>query len=294
MVQQRTFPNDGIRYQEQENRYTIPAGGGRELEVCEIKYGFIPDSTDTAAYRVRRRFRLVRGGSPQLYLVHYFAGQSMPIIPTLRGQPVRQYPLRPVNEPAMFVLGEKTGQKVMPPQRAMQAGHPAQAMGAPAGMPGMVGMGGGMQHQAAMLAHQNREMEALERRQVRERATGMPGHAQAAAHDDDSGDEYDHVSTRSLALARYKRNHDYMNEVFMYAAFGDKKPKEPENPYSCFNEDEMKEQIAKLEKEVEELTAKSEERRAAARQRERTETGESGGDVSMASFGSAPAEVSAT
>lgn len=27
------------------------------------------------------------------------------------------------------------------------------------------------------------------------------------------------ISTRTLALTRYKRNHEYMNEVFMYAAF---------------------------------------------------------------------------
>ena len=37
-------------------------------------------------------------------------------------------------------------------------------------------------------------------------------------------DELDHISTRSLALARYKRNHDIMNAVFMHAAFGMKIP----------------------------------------------------------------------
>ena len=96
-------------------------------------------------------------------------------MPNLRGQPVRSYPLRPINEPAMYVLGEKTGQKVvLPQQRAMHGAHPAQAMGSAGAMPGMVGMGGGMQHQAAMLAQQNREMEALERRQVRDRTAGIP------------------------------------------------------------------------------------------------------------------------
>ena len=37
-------------------------------------------------------------------------------------------------------------------------------------------------------------------------------------------DELDHISTRSLALARYKRNHDIMNAVLMHAAFGTKIP----------------------------------------------------------------------
>jgi hypothetical protein len=33
-------------------------------------------------------------------------------------------------------------------------------------------------------------------------------------------DEVDQISTRTLAIARYKRNHDWMNEVFHHAAFG--------------------------------------------------------------------------
>lgn len=33
-------------------------------------------------------------------------------------------------------------------------------------------------------------------------------------------DDSDLISARSLALARYRRNHEFMNEVFMYAAFG--------------------------------------------------------------------------
>lgn len=88
------------------------------------------------------------------------------IMPAHRNQPARSYPLRPVNEPAMYVLGENAGKKVFTNRQA----GPAQAMGS------MIGMGGGMQHQAAMLAHQNREMEALERRQARERGSTAGSH----------------------------------------------------------------------------------------------------------------------
>lgn len=83
-------------------------------------------------------------------------------MPAFMGQPVRSYPLRIINEPAMYVLGEKAGQKVpYPPQRASHASHPAaHPQGAPMG---------GMQHPQAMIAAQNREMDSLERRQARER-----------------------------------------------------------------------------------------------------------------------------
>jgi hypothetical protein len=120
MPPQSSFPIDGLRYQEGENRYIIPAGANRELEITESKYGFIPSSTDTSAWRIRRRYRLSKGGHPQLVLVHYGKGAGAPIIPTLAAQPVRSYPLRPFSEPSVYVMGDKLGQKVYPP------GHPLQ------------------------------------------------------------------------------------------------------------------------------------------------------------------------
>jgi hypothetical protein len=38
--------------------------------------------------------------------------------------------------------------------------------------------------------------------------------------EEDSADELENISTKTLALTRYKRNHELMNEVFAYAAFG--------------------------------------------------------------------------
>jgi hypothetical protein len=35
-----------------------------------------------------------------------------------------------------------------------------------------------------------------------------------------AADETESVSMKSLALTRYRRNHEVMNEVFMHAAFG--------------------------------------------------------------------------
>ena len=145
-----------------------------------------------AASRVRRRYRLVKGGHPFLVLVHYSRGQSIrqsspsfciPILlmalsvtlvnspavpPALQAQPVRQYPLRQHhNEPAVFVLGERQGQRV-PPSGPVGGMPPNVGVGVGAG----VGVGGRPDAQA-MLVQQNREMEALERRSQRERSGSM-------------------------------------------------------------------------------------------------------------------------
>ena len=43
----------------------------------ESKYGFTPGSGENAASRVRRKFRMIKGGNPQLILVHYSRGQAV-------------------------------------------------------------------------------------------------------------------------------------------------------------------------------------------------------------------------
>ena len=43
----------------------------------ETKFGFIPGPGETVANRVRRKFRMSKGGNPQLFLVHYSRGQAV-------------------------------------------------------------------------------------------------------------------------------------------------------------------------------------------------------------------------
>jgi len=276
------FPNDGIVFQDQEKRGIVDAGFGRKLEIAEIKNGFVPDE-DTAAYRVRRRYRLVHGGNLQLNLVHYSRGQPVPIVPSANfmNRPLRKYPLVPLNEPPMFVIGDRAGQRLppsgprapMPGQQGL-GGHPAAGMGT-------IGMHPGQQ--AAMLAAQSRNMDAAHQRQQ--------GPAQpVTVYEDDSGDEYDHITTRSLALARFRRNHDYMHEVFLHAAYGDRIQKETKSAYSCFNEEEMSDKLDKLQKEIDELNASAAVRREAKLS---SGSGDAMGDISMESMSVVPVTMSA-
>ena len=43
----------------------------------EAKFGFTPGPGETAANRIRRKFRMSKGGNPQLVLVHYSRGQAV-------------------------------------------------------------------------------------------------------------------------------------------------------------------------------------------------------------------------
>lgn len=271
------FPSDGLRYQEQEQRYTIPIGNGRELELTEVKFGFIPGH-ENAASRIRRRYRLVKGGNPQLVLIHYSRGQAIPVIPSLN-QPVRSYPLRPINEPSVFIAGERSGQKVFPggtpgPMPDRSGSMPPGAMGMPFGNP------------QVMLQQQNANMEALERRSQRERdrsgsVTGRPPQhppPQTRIEEDEVDEDSESITIRALALTRYRRNHEFMNEVFMHAAFGKQlEPKPQPKGYTIFDKEELSSSISKLEAEIAELEAKAAARRQAKEANELA-------DVSMDSY----------
>ncbi|KAF8237206.1 hypothetical protein L208DRAFT_1356612 [Tricholoma matsutake] len=256
---QSPFPIDGIRFQDQEVKYTIPIGNTRELEVHETKYGFVPGS-DTNAWRCRRRYRLSKGGHHSLFLVHYTQAPQTQILPALN-QPVRTYPLRVVNEPSVYISGDKMGQKVYPPGTG--AMHGIAPSVPPMQQPGMPM---NFSQQQAMVAQQNSNMEMLERRRELERVrnrSGSTGARPPRLEDDDSSDETDQLSVRTLSLNRYKRNHDLMNEVFKHAAFGDKKPQSRPSPYHIFDKSEIENKAAKLQAEIEALRIKSEEMKAA-------------------------------
>ncbi|KAG6332927.1 hypothetical protein ID866_6160 [Astraeus odoratus] len=145
------FPNDGIRYQDQETRYVVPVNN-REMEIAEVKYGFVPNSQDQTAWRVRRRYRLHKGGLPQLVLVHYTRGPAI---------------------------------------------H-----------------------------------------------------------------ETETISTRTLAITRYRRNHELMEEVFKQAAFGNMKRSAPPSLHQMFDKSELESKVAKLQEEVDVLQTKADERKA--------------------------------
>lgn len=275
----RQFPNDGIRYQDQETRYALPIAN-REIEISEVKHGFVPNSQDTTAWRVRRRYCLHKGGHPQLVLVHYTRGPAIQIVPSLLNVPIRQYPLRQINEPGVYVMGDKAGQKAFPPGTALPPSQAPIGMGLPpmgVNQQSAIGANHGMATQGinaqgmnaqGMIAQQNNALDVLERRRERERGRERSGSMSAPRpgpprlDDDDSADETETLSTRTLAITRYRRNHELMEQVFKHAAFDKREGPISRSAYSIFDQAELELKVTKLQEEVAMLQAKDAERKA--------------------------------
>ncbi|KAG8762430.1 hypothetical protein FRC11_009461 [Ceratobasidium sp. 423] len=88
----------------------------------------------------------------------------------------------------MYVMGEKSGQRVMAPN-------------------------------AAQLASQQQQLDALAA--SRRQAAGLQ--PQVRRQDDDSDEESNRVSTRALAVTRFKRNHELLAEIFAVNALANVK-----------------------------------------------------------------------
>ncbi|CAE6414806.1 unnamed protein product [Rhizoctonia solani] len=169
------------------------------------------------AGRVRKRYRLVHGGHPSIVLVHYTKGPAKPVPPTIN-IPIRNYPLPTINDPPIYVMGEKSGQRVMAPN-------------------------------AVHLTNQQQQLDALA---ANRRQTGLQ--PQVRRQDDDSDEESNRVSTRALAVTRFKRNHELLAEIFAVNAAANVKA--TPSPYEKTDKAELEAKLEQANRELAELREK--------------------------------------
>ncbi|KAG8707191.1 hypothetical protein FRC08_000658 [Ceratobasidium sp. 394] len=210
---------DGLQYLEPESSYR-PL---QELEVHETRFGFVPGiNGEKEASRVRKRYRLAHGGHPNIVLVHYTKGPAKPVPPTMN-IPIRSYPLPMINEPPMYVMGEKSGQRVLPPN-------------------------------TAQLVNQQQQLEALTNSRRAQAAGMQPQAPMMRRPDDDSDEESNRVSTRALAVTRFKRNHELLAEIFSVNAVANAKA--IPSPYEKVDRAELEAKLAKANEELAALREK--------------------------------------
>ncbi|CAG8442182.1 24163_t:CDS:2 [Gigaspora rosea] len=76
--------------------------------------------------------------------------------------------------------------------------------------------------------------------------------------DEPSGDELDNLKFREVSMARFKRCHEYIAEIFSPYSISSIIP--PESPYQSKNVEELKKQIAETQAEIEKMTSEHTEK----------------------------------
>ncbi|KAK4516108.1 uncharacterized protein ATC70_011070 [Mucor velutinosus] len=87
----------------------------------------------------------------------------------------------------------------------------------PRGIPGQIGINPTPQHYLQQQQQQQQYRNQALNDSHRKRSQAKSSRQSAAMADDadePSGDELDDISARDIAMARYKRNHDYLSEIF--------------------------------------------------------------------------------
>ncbi|EJT98626.1 hypothetical protein DACRYDRAFT_110532 [Dacryopinax primogenitus] len=235
------WANDGVRFLENESSFRAQIAG-HELEVKETKYGFIPGA-ETQANRVRRKFRLLKGGSPHLWLIHYTRGQAQPVPPIFQSTPSRKYPIPPAPSGPVLVFSQppRPGQPLPPGGATQVPGRSPQK-----DMQRAMMLAQQQQQQHQQQQQQQQQQQHVQQQQQQQRAQHPHG-AQHVKVEDDSDDEPEFLTKRDLAKARYMRNHEFMQDVF---AFPGKLPDPAADPWSTTTPLSLEQKLEKLKAEI--------------------------------------------
>ncbi|KZO93638.1 hypothetical protein CALVIDRAFT_600605 [Calocera viscosa TUFC12733] len=244
---------DGVRYLDGSESSFRNNIGGHELEVKETKYGFVP-GVETQANRVRRKFRLLKGGSPHLWLIHYSRAQAQAVPPIFQSTPSRKYPIPPPPIGPVWVLnGPRPGQPMQQQQQQVPGRSPQKDM-----------------QRAMMMAQQQQQRAAA------------AAAAQHAKVEEDSDDEPEFLTKRDLAKARYMRNHEFMQDIFGYPG---KLPDPAADPWTNQTPSSLEEKLAKLESEIAAASAVNEQRTSLLKSARRDPEAEAEAEMEMEAEG---------
>ncbi|KTW26475.1 hypothetical protein T552_02956 [Pneumocystis carinii B80] len=232
-------PPDGLQYMDSENCYRIDIGGNT-VEIFEHKYGFHP-VTESHASRIRRRFRLVKGGNDQLWLIYYLRSSENDRLPansqTAIPQPPRTYPL-PFIQNKPFLLYESATPQASRSYNSVTSNVPTRPMmyynnitstqgNQNFQKPQYTTQSGGAYSAAAYNAQPNMPLFYDIKKKPKTNISASTDHGSSnfqnlllhhsktiSEEEEPQGDELDFLTPRDISIARYMRHHDWMEEIF--------------------------------------------------------------------------------
>ncbi|KAF8936404.1 hypothetical protein BGZ58_004221 [Dissophora ornata] len=243
------MPHDGYQYMDDEVTYSYPPDP--RLTITERSQGF--SHGDQYTHIVRRKYTLVQQGRDTLAFLHYSKAdisRSVVVDGRRAKTPARQYPLKQIPGTALpppLQAPQQPYQQAYRPQQPPKMQHPyvpspAAAMPVSPQQPGGYGrfsalpapVGGppgqqppqrvapvnavayGNQRHDKKSSHKKHHQQQQQQLTPQQQAQVLAQQQAQAQEDaeDPSGDELDFLTARDVAIARYKRNHDYIAEVF--------------------------------------------------------------------------------
>ncbi|KAG4302405.1 hypothetical protein PCANB_001332 [Pneumocystis canis] len=229
-------PPDGFQYMDSENCYRIDIGGNT-VEIFEHKYGFYP-LTESHTSRIRRRFRLIRGGNDQLWLIYYLRSSENDRLVanthTAIPQPPRTYPL-PYIQNKPFLLYENVALQSSR-SHSTSSNIPARPMmyynnSAPIKTNQnfqknqYTNQSGNANSTSGYTTQSNTPLSCDLRKKSKTNASATVEtgslHIENSSYyskgisetEEPQGDELDFLTPRDVSIARYMRHHDWMEEI---------------------------------------------------------------------------------
>ncbi|RIA89418.1 hypothetical protein C1645_824875 [Glomus cerebriforme] len=268
------IPSDGYTYLDPEVTRKISLPDGRELLCMERLQGLAPG--DQVISRSRRRYRFVNDHQ-DLQLLHYSLpdGHQQQIVPPYARHPAQgRYPMTP-----MAPMQQSMNPYGRPPNAispmAIQSPGPssmhtppsALARGPATGTPSPMGN--------SYVQFQSRNVQRgpqpgmpqtptkstgrrTKNTKNKAAATATAAAASVEEADEPSGDEIDNLKFREVAMSRFKRNHDYISEIFSAYSVSSIIP--PTSVYQEKNIDELKQQLAVHQADIEKLNSEHSEK----------------------------------
>ncbi|KAG5519523.1 hypothetical protein PMAC_001677 [Pneumocystis sp. 'macacae'] len=228
-------PPDGLQYMGSENCYRVDIGGNT-IEIFEHKYGFHP-ATESHTSRIRRRFRLIKGGNDQLWLIYYLRSNENDRLlansQTATPQPPRSYPL-PYIQNKPFMLYENTIQTSRSYNSSsnvltrpmMYYNNSPSSKGNQAYQKNQYSAQSGELHSNSTYTIQSNVPYDSRKKQKINSSTAVD-HGSSNTENSSStqskgmseteepqGDELDFLTPRDISIARYMRHHNWIEEIF--------------------------------------------------------------------------------
>ncbi|CAH1758361.1 10591_t:CDS:10 [Entrophospora sp. SA101] len=245
---EEVIPPDGYHYLEPEATHKVSLPDGREMIVMEKRHGFA--SNDQITSIIRRRYFFVNNHN-NLQILHYS------ILPEQYRQMVNINFPRQAIQNSRYPIHQMQGGNIAPYFLRTPNAIPSMSIQSlPANM--MPGQSPNMQRMLGDNASMQTNTYGFQGHLMPNQQAYNASTPTKSETDEPSGDELDGLKFREVAMLRYKRNHDFISEIFSPYSVHSIKP--PSSPYESVNIDDLRKKLVETQAELDKMNSEHAEK----------------------------------